>query len=258
MKINILKKTALKSMLMFGLLATLTAQAQDYIIPVWRGQTGTESAYWNDSSANGNASAPAAFTSAYGGANNAYYVAPGGNALANASLTQTTAGDGTFIIPTVPDGSGDIYSFSDANTFVLNYSDTGNLPTGVGSVLFQTYTEGNPLDYNSIVLTYQLNSTTYTLSPEASVIAGVPNPDEGGDNTVSSWFWNLPTGDDITDFSINFNASDVSLALAGASLDVAEFNTPVPEPGSLALMGMAGLGLVSFRCLRRQRCQPSH
>lgn len=237
--------------------AQTEASLSDFYTPTYRGEAGTSSALWDDSSANANSAMPAAFTSAYGGANNAYYAAPGGNALANASITQTTdGGGGTFIIPTVPDGSGDIYSYSAVNTFVLNYSGAFD----VGNVIFQAETTGSELDYSSVQLNYtlagggqeSLSATPVTLYDSTGDFGGFPSSD-----VVTAWEWNLPTADDITSFSIDFNGADTSVGLERTMLDVASFDSveAVPEPNSLALAGLGGLGLLFWgRRFRQSRC----
>ncbi|HTR41348.1 MAG TPA: PEP-CTERM sorting domain-containing protein [Pseudomonadales bacterium] len=251
MKNSILNSTSCA--LLLTLAGACAAQAQtkadltDFYTPSYRGQAGTASALWDDTSPNSNS----AFSVPYGGPNTANYVAPGGVSLANASVTQTT--QGAFIIPDNidPSGSGDIYSFSSANTFVLNYTGAFAL----GNVLFQTETTGSELDHSSVQLSYTLaggglgtlSATPVTLYYDTGSFGGFPNTE-----VVTAWSWNLPTDQDITSFSINFNAAGPSDALERTMLDVADFNAqPVPEPGSLALCGLGGLGLLLRNRFRR-------
>jgi PEP-CTERM motif len=257
-----MKKTIINSTLCamtLPLLIASAAHAQEaspgsFYTPAYRGQTGTESAFWNDASA----AADSGFTNATG-INNATYVAPGGSTLANASVTQTTPG--AFIIPG-QDGtgnSGDIYSFSSINTFVLNYtvSSPANFPNGVGNVIFQTETLGSELDYSSVVLNYTLaGGAQETLSATANELSNGGSA-QGGSDVLTEWEWNLPAADDVTSFSIDFNGSGTSVGLERTMLDVAPFDVaPVPEPGSLALFGMAGMGLLIW--MRRSHRQSSN
>jgi hypothetical protein len=235
--------------------AQTEATLSDFYTPTYRGEAGTASTLWDDTSVNTDSALPAAFTNPYGGPNNANYTAPGGNALANASVTQTT--QGAFIIGTVPDGSGDIYSFSSVNTFTLDYS--GSLD--VGNVIFQTDTTGSTLDFSSVQLSYTLaGGEVETLSATPNVLYSDSAPFGGfGESTdqLVAWQWNLPTADDITSFSIDFNASGTSLGLERTMLDVASFYSmePVPEPSSLALAGIGGLGLLFWgRRIRQASC----
>ena len=257
---NVLKISPTRYALAFALLIACAANAQteatlnDFYTPSYRGQANTESALWDDASANTDTNAPAGFTSAYGGANNAYYVAPGGNALANASVTQTTDGGGsTFIIPYNPDGSGDIYSYGAVNTFVLNYSGL----FAVGNVIFQAETTGSTLDFSSVQLSYTLGGEPVTLSATPDQLYSSVGDSGFGEGTdeVIAWGWNLPTADNITSFSIAFNGSGTSVGLERTMLDVAGFNSavPTPEPGIMALAGLGGFGLLLFgRRFRRQ------
>jgi len=221
--------------------AASTVQAQlteapvgSFLTPSYRGQTGTESAFWNDS-----------YTNAFGGANQASTLAPGGVSLANASVTQTTSGAFLLSHP-----GGDIYSFSSINTFVLNYSvsNPANFPNGVGSVFFQTETVGAELDYSSVQLSYTTAAGTQTLPALITEELFRSTGDSGFGSTsdvLREWQWNLPLGDDVTSFSIAFNASDVSLGMERTMLDVAPFNVAaVPEPSSMALAGIGGAGLL--------------
>ena len=229
-----------KWILTLASLAACVAQAQSeaplssFYTPSYRGQSTSESAFWNDS-----------FTIAYGGPNNAGSLAPIGVTLANASVMQTTPG--AFIIG---GSAGDIYSFSSVNTFVLNYlvSNPANFPTGISDVVFQTETVGSGLDYSSVALIYNTGAGTQTLLAtrnelyrDTEITGFGPSSD-----VLSEWEWSLPVSDDVNSFTITFNGSGTSVGLERVMLDV----SPIPEPGTLALAGL-GLGLVGL-CFRRQ------
>jgi len=215
------------------------APISSFSTPSYRGQGSSESAFWNDTT---NA-VYGAFTNA-NGVNQGVYSAPGGLSLANASISQTTPG--AFIIPKTDPNSGDIYSFSSTNTFVLNYSlsNPGGFPDGVGSVVFQAETFGVELAYESVLLSYGTNSLSATRSElyrATGTFMGFPVAD-----VLSKWEWTLPDGADVANFSITFNASGTSLALERVMLDVAA----VPEPNTIVLVA-AGLALVGLRLSRR-------
>ncbi|HVU07496.1 MAG TPA: PEP-CTERM sorting domain-containing protein [Verrucomicrobiae bacterium] len=210
------------------------ARAQDFDTPSYRGQSGTESAYWFNS-----------FTDFSGGANIGV-VAPGGSALANASIVQTSAVPGGGATPFIldvftgdPASAGGIYGNGMISDFLLNYSDlNGTFSGGIGNVTFQVEasTAGTPLDLSSVALTY--GTQTLTVSPVQFA------------SDVYEWSWNLPLSDDVNSFSITFNASGPHSFIEGAALDISA--SPVPEPSTLALGGIAGMSLVSLRFLRRR------
>jgi hypothetical protein len=236
MKINTLKKTILKSTLTLGALVAVVAQAQTFDTPSYRGQAGTESAYWFNS-----------FTNAHG-ANQATVAAPGGLALANASLTQSAAGFAPppLIVDALTGETatiGGIYSGGVIGQFSLSYSDlAGTFADGIGNVTFQI--EGSTLDPNSALLSYGANS----LSPTAYTLVS-------GDDTDGTyeWSWNLPLSDAVSSFNITFSASDQHSFLDGAVLDIAPFNVaPAPEPSTLAVAGM-GVGVFGIMARRMKR-----
>jgi hypothetical protein len=249
MKINPRKIVPIHSVAALVLLAACAVQAQEsplssFYTPSYRGQAGTASAFWTDESAVANSG----FTNA-NGINNATYVAPGGGTLANASVSQTTPG--AFIIPgqDATGNSGDIYSFSSINTFVLNYIGS----SAVGNVVFQAETVGNELDYSSVLLNCTANGVQESLSATANELY-TGGSEAGGSDVLTEWEWNLPTDDDITSFSIDFNGSDTSVGLENTMLDVAPFDVAaVPEPSSVAMAGIGGMGLLFWR--RRFRRQ---
>jgi hypothetical protein len=243
MKMNVLKTNPTLGILALVLSGTIGVQAQnaaaplsDFSAPSYRGQAGTESAFWNTN-----------FTVAYNGPNPTSAVAPGGSTLADATITQTKPLTYGQIV------SGGIYTGSTVGNFDLNYSlsDTAAFPNGIGNVLFQTETTGYQLNYNAVTLSYTTASGTETLSP----ISSTQTFDTGSLGTmvsadvVSDWEWNLPLSDDVTSFSIDFAGSTSHVDLGNAMLDVASFDvTPTPEPSTLALASTGGLaGFFIFR-----------
>jgi hypothetical protein len=221
-------------------LALSAAQGQseaaltNFNAPSFRNQTGSESALWNDS-----------FTNASGGLNQAANTAPGGSAVADAAVVQTTPG--AFLIGSP---SGDIYSFSSTNIFVLNYSVSS--PTaysnGVGGVVFQAETAGSELDCSSIVLTYEscaglqkLYATRNELYRDEEDTGFGPSSD-----VVSEWQWpSLPV--DVTSFSIAFDGDDTSDALERANGDRQELGT-ANLPRLFIAAKSIGIPLVSWNC----------
>jgi hypothetical protein len=204
-------------------LAACAANAQteatlaNFFSPSFRGVAGSESAVWSDS-----------FTNAYNGPNQAATNAPGGFAVANASVTQTTIG--AFLIGSP---SGDIYSFSSTNTFVLNYSVTN--PTaysnGIGSIVFQAETDGSELDYSSVVIVYTNCSGTQIVPATRNEIYRSTGDSPFGptSDVVSEWQWpGLPEG--ISSFAIIFNGSDTSVALEQVIFDVTPASPAVAGP----------------------------
>lgn len=211
-------KFAAVAMTLCGALAA-HADISTFTTPSFRGQPGTQSAYWET------------FTNAYNGANLPNGISVGGLSLANATLTQT-ADPSAFLT-----GTANIYDFANPTGFQLSYS--GGLEAG--QVVFQTRTAGSEIDYSSVALTYDLGSGPTSLSatriPLEDLLGGV----------TSEWIWDL-SGVGVNNFTIGFNASAASMSFDSAMLDVA----PVPEPGSVALFGLAGAGLIGMRLARRK------
>lgn len=184
------------------------APVSDFYTPYYRGEGGSESAFWSNS-----------FTVAYGGPNYAPTNAPGGSNLAHASITQLTNA--------AQIAGGGIYTGQAVGSFTLNYSVTGtnSLSNGVSAVFFQTETTGYQLDYSSVVLAYSNGSGPQILSPTsggqlyftgAQGVGGASSAD-----VIARWQWNLPVGSGVTNFSIVFNGSAAHLDLGRAMLDVA-------------------------------------
>ncbi len=208
MKTWMLGWTALTVVGLCGAQAQTEAPVSNYYAPAWRGQAGTMSAFWNDS-----------FTNAYGGSNQAAAVAPGGSAMAQAFVKQTTAG--AFLI-----GSGDIYSYASVNTFVLGCAAAA-YPNGVGRVVFQAETLGSELDYGSVALTFETCQGMQMVTAARRELYRATSSTTFGDSSdvVSEWEWPaLPVG--VTNFTVVFNGAGRSVGLERVMLDVA--------PGALA------------------------
>ena len=196
------------------------ASPTNFLTPSFRGQPGSESAFWSDS-----------FTNAYGGPNHGFVVA-------DASVTQTTPG--AFIIG---GPGGDIYSFSSTNTFVLNYAvaNPAIYSNGIGTVVFQAETAGSELNYSSVALRFNTCSGTQILTATRAELYRDTEETQFGPSSdvVSEWQWaTLPEG--VTGFTIIFNGSDTSVAFERAMLDVAPAMVPAgafnlqPIPANLA------------------------
>jgi hypothetical protein len=208
-----------------AVLLTTSATAQnaaapisDFYRPYYRGQSGTESAFWSNS-----------FTVASGGPNYAPINAPGGAAWANASITQQT---NAAVI-----SDGGIYTGGAIGAFVLNYSISNptTFSNGVANVLFQTETSGYQLDYSSVTLLYTNASGVQSVSPAAQeqfYYTGTPGV--GGAHSadvIAQWQWNLPANSGVTNFAITFNGAATHVDLGRAMLDVAS----VPGAGPFAM-----------------------
>jgi hypothetical protein len=120
--------------------------------------------------------------------------------------------------------SGDIYSFSSTNTFVLNFSVSraAAWSNGAGDVVFQTETAGAELDYSSVALCYSSCGGAQTaFAVRNELYRDTENTGFGpSSDVVSEWEWPyLPAG--VTNFSIVFNGSGTSVALERVMLDVA-------------------------------------
>ena len=141
-------------------------------------------------------------------------------------------------------GSGNIYNFSTTNSFLLTDATSFTL----GTVVLQTRTVGNELDYASMILSYSdgfgLHDVTPLFRDELNRDPNAP----GGTAVSSLWQWNL-TGLGITDYTILFNAANASVSFDSLTLDTWNQFAPVPEPSTLAL---AGCGLALFGVMARR------
>jgi len=192
----------------FGVLAAVTATSlvdvhastNGFLIPPFRGTTNSQWGYWET------------FTVAFG---------PPGNlpdqpgATTTAVLTQT----GPNAILT---GSGNIYNFTDANTFIVS----NTTPYLLGTVVFQTSTLGSEIDYSSVSLNYVDVTGTHTMGPLFRYELARANQGSQGAAVSSLWEWNL-AGLGVTSYSITFAAAGSSLSFDAMTLDTANQFAPV-------------------------------
>lgn len=192
----------LASAVTFGQLSA-SADSSFFVAPSFRGLTGTEYSGWES------------FTSALNGPNYPHLAGTTGNGF----ITQTTPG--AFLTP-------NIYSFSSTNTFTL----TDSLPFNASTVVFQARNGGGtvPFDYSSVRLEYDNGSGPQSLFTSRTELNNT------GGGIASSWTWDV-SALGINSYKIYFNASDLSLSLDAAALDV----QMVPEP---SVFGLAGLGMM--------------
>lgn len=222
-----MKRILSTSLVALPILAALPVHAalfSDFEVPAFRGQPNSESAYWD------------VFTVPVGAPGNAANgVASGGVDLSGAIITQTTPG--AFLT-----GGGNIYSFSSANTFILE--DEVDYAAGLGLVVLQVNTLGTLLDYESVALTYDLGSGPITVTTTREELYNSPGL---GNDIVNKWEWNL-SGLGVNSYSIAFNATESSLSLDKVTLDTL---SAVPEPQEYA--AMVGVALSGFALWRRSR-----
>jgi PEP-CTERM motif len=227
-----MKNKTQKTWLWLGIIAVaLTAAPKaahagtnGFVVPFFRGSANSESGYWE-----------------------VFGHAVGVNNLADRPGSTTGAG----LLQNNPDafltGSGNIYNFATTNSFVL----TDTTPFTLGTIVLQTRTLGNELDYSSMILSYSDGSGSHTVAPLfRDELDRDPNA-PGGTAVSSLWQWNL-TGLDITDYAISFNAGDTSVSFDSMTLDNWNQFAPVPEPSALALAG-GGLAMFGVMAGRRKK-----
>lgn len=145
----------------------------------------------------------------------------------NPTITQTNTAAEAFIIG--PGVSGNIYSFKEATSFVLD--DTVSQP--LGTVVFQFQTEGTLVDFSSIKLVYNTGGGQQELSAKEYVreYSGSGSSFGGAGNRVALQ-WDL-TGLGITSYQIVFHAEGSSMSFQQAVLDTAStYGAVVPESRS--------------------------
>lgn len=236
---------SLRSLAAVALTAGITASASaDFIVP-----DGTTAPFqdWNQGDSDSLYAQWDVFTVAYAGGGNAPDVGSfptvgsplGGDALLTGNVSAA------FLT-----SSGNIYSFSSPTDFTLDVTNYGNGTGWNTRVAVQIRTQGNPLDMDSLELTYD-NSGEVTLDPV--YYEEVYNEALGGQGgaAIDHLFVFDIDGYNPASFSVDFNASTSSMSLDRLAVDT--FTTtgnltalPVPEPASLALM-LIGSGLVSAR-----------
>lgn len=162
-----------------------------------------------------------------------------GNGPDVASINQGATGRITQNVPgAFITGGGNIYSFAVATDFDLT-RNLMNLGTGADTrIVLQLRTLGSDLDLGSVLLDYdggtqQLAATGYT-EVDRITLGGF-----GGDQVDHLFYWDI----------INFNPATINISFAAASsslsLDRVALDSYVPEPGSLALLGLGGLCLLA-------------
>ena len=198
------------------------AGTNGFYVPTFRGQDGSQAAYWES------------FTVGIGAPGN---VANVGNDTTSI-LTQTQPG--AMVL-----GSGNIYNQALISEFTVSYSGGGP----VGQVVFQARTSGTELDYGSVSLNYGAGALTAVrteLDRTSFGTPGVPGPQ--GFNVSSAWQWDLSTYN-VSSYTLSFKAAEPSLSFDSATLDT----QVVPEPGTWALAGLGGVAMM-LAGWRRTRC----
>ena len=177
----------------------LSAATNGFIVPSFRGSANSQSGYWET------------FSVPYGSPGNPPDQ-PGATAIAALTQTDTNA---------LLTGGGNIYNLS-TSFFTL----TNTTPFALGTVVLQTRTIGNELDYNSVLLVCADGGGLHSLAPlfryELNRAAGQ------GYSVSSLWQWDL-TGLDVSNYSISFNAAGPSTSFDSLTLDTAgQFSAAFP------------------------------
>ena len=208
------------------------ASTTGFVVPSFRGQTGTKSGLWDN---------PDNFKVAL----SASLTAPGNSANPRGTtdaIVRQLAGAPGDVFVTGGGTAGNLYSFGIATQFVLNDANAVPLDT----VVFQVRTGGSELDYSGVKLSYDLGSGTQFLSATRTELDRT-SAGPGGFSVSSKWEFDL-TGLGVRDYNIAFNASAASMSLDSVALDTTSI-AAVPEPSTyaLALAGFAGLVLWRHR-----------
>ena len=175
-------------------------------VPEWFGTDDTEYSGWLN------------FTTAFG-ENNPDVEGSTGDAV----LNQTVPG-------AIVTGSMNIYNPAGASVFEI--SDSVERPLKM--VVFQSWTTGTELDYDSLVLEYN-DGETKTLTATREEIGREAGGQ--GDTVISLWSFDL-TGLGIQEFTIRVSAVAAHSSLAAARLDTRM--EPAPEPLAFDVPAWAG------------------
>ena len=187
------------------------------------------------------------FTQANGGVNNPDV---GQSGVTGATVVQDNAA--TFAIVT---SGGNIYSFAGPTSFDVTVPGYG---LGAGSttrIVAQIATQGNPLQPSSLQMTYS-NGGSITTPPTALYDRGLI---VDGAISRNEWLavWDI-AGFNPSSSVIEFASSTSSMSLDKVAVDsytkvgnFAALPAAIPEPTSLALIGLAAIG--QLVCGRRRR-----
>ncbi len=181
----------------------------DFIVPGFRGEPNSTYQAWD------------IFTSASGpNAPDAANNNPNGSAV----LTQSTPG--AFVT-----GGGNIYSPGGPGVYSVNVPDFNFGAEYSSSAVLQIRTIGSLLDTASITLN--------GFSPQSSQLLW-DEPSAQGSTQEWAFTWNNLVGNSTTDL-FAFSAQAEHMSLDRVSIDT--FTSAVPEPNSLALLGLAGISI---------------
>jgi hypothetical protein len=178
-------------------------------------------------------------------------VATAGTQAGTSYVTQTLATSGAILNEGLPT-SGSLYSFAEPtglNVSVWNYGDAAAAST---TLWLQFRTAGSEVNLGTVKLVDPADSnnllspgTTDLLSQTINVIQTPAGP-QTSITDVYKFVWTVPGN--ASEYLLKFTAAGPSMSLQNLAVDT--FYT-VPEPGTLALASIAGLGLVGVGYRRR-------
>ncbi len=189
------------------------------------------------------------------------YVAPGSNAFMGGSFAFSPTGPGGTTTVTFTDPNKDLYLDGRnvsgglyTNAFNTSAIDTNNLagPPSTLNVLAPNTTafgiqfaiaNGQPGDTGSVTI------TVFDATHPLGISAGTFTATEARDATPAAFFGVTDTSN-IT--GIAFSGSSTDVALSNFSYGKANLST-VPEPSSVASMGLGGFGLLGLLLRARKR-----